>query len=314
MSSAGSSIHASLSLGPAEPASDPRVFCIGPSSRDGGWFLWRDRRGKLHPFANRGPSVRWLAPGDDMPYPFSDVERPTHAESSGAAAVAAGVLLLVFGQNPDLTIDELAELVTNTTTPIEPASNVLCSDLADRRDLMPVGADADRHNAKHGYGRLNATLACATARDPLAATLIAMGEADAAVAWETSGLHPYTAAFGRWGARIVLRDAAVKHAFAAVARALRLWALRPERISSRAPGALTRQTILAFRLLVCSGRIDSPSPEEGEALLRAWTAADAETFEQRLLEAAGRLTSRQGAWNERASEPVVSRSVPPLSA
>ena len=68
---------------------------------------------------------------------------------------------------------------------------------------MPVGADADGHNAKHGYGRLNATLACATARDPIAATLIAMGEADMAKVWETSGPHPYTADFGRWASRVV---------------------------------------------------------------------------------------------------------------
>ncbi len=92
------------------------MFCVGPSSREGGWFLWRDRRGRLHPFANRGPALRWLAPGDDLPDPFADADRLTHAESSGAAAVAAGVLLLVLGQNPDLTIDELDAVVSNTAT------------------------------------------------------------------------------------------------------------------------------------------------------------------------------------------------------
>src|SRR6185295_3517776 len=75
MSSPEGSRHSSLSLGLGEPASDPRALCVGPSARDGGWFLWRDHRGKFRPFANRGPSVRWLAPGDDMALPFAVDDR-----------------------------------------------------------------------------------------------------------------------------------------------------------------------------------------------------------------------------------------------
>lgn len=314
MSSAGSSLHASLSLGPAEPASDPRVFCVGPSSRDGGWFLWRDRRGKLHPFANRGPALRWLAPGDDMPYPFSDVERPTHAESSGAAAVAAGVLLLVLGQNPELTVDELGEVVTKTASPINPALNAACPDLADKRDLLPIGADADRHNAKHGYGRMNATAACAVAQDPIAATLIGMGEGFAAETWLTSCPRPYNTSFARRAARVVLRDAAARHALAVLARTLRLWAHRPERSENRAIGALTRHVVAALRLLVGSERLERGVNEEAERLLKLCCAQDPELFERKLLEAATRLIRLQDEWSEFSSELAERRSVPPLSA
>src|SRR5580704_13462935 len=95
-SSGAKSVHASLSLGLGDPASDPRVHCIAPGGKHGGWFLWRTPKGKLRPFSNRGPAVRWLAPGDDVAYPLSSRDHLFHAESSGASAIAAGVVLLVL--------------------------------------------------------------------------------------------------------------------------------------------------------------------------------------------------------------------------
>jgi hypothetical protein len=231
-----------------------------------------------------------------MPYPFSDVERFTHAESSGAAAIAAGVLLLVLGQNPDLTVDELDAIVTNTATAIEPDSGATNRDLADRKDLLPLRADGDGHNAKHGYGRMNATLAAAAARDPIAATLVAMGEPEAAVAWELDASpHPYGKVFGHWAARVVLVDPAVRHALAAVARTLRLWSERPERALHHARGALARQALIALRLLVASRRVEASgqSSPEADATIERVLALNPGMFEDELLSVAARVRGRQ---------------------
>ncbi|HEX3596444.1 MAG TPA: S8 family serine peptidase, partial [Polyangiaceae bacterium] len=107
ISSPPGSMHASLTLSLGDPASDPRVFCVAPSGRYGDWFLWTDKRGRLRPFANRGPSVRLAAPGDDMSYPLAGRDRVGHAESSGASAIAAGVALLVYATSPELMVHEL---------------------------------------------------------------------------------------------------------------------------------------------------------------------------------------------------------------
>jgi hypothetical protein len=269
MSSPPDAVHSSLSLALSDPGSDPRVFCIGPSARDGGWFLWRDKRGKLRPFANRGPAVRWLAPGDDLAYPFSVEERAWHAESSGASGVACGVMLLVLGQNPDLTVVEIDRLLTETCVPVEPTIRVGEPAIADRRDLLPLGRDDDGHNAKHGYGRLNATAACASATDPVALTLVRMGERSAATHYATArangrlGTH-YERALSRGASRRALTDARVAHTLASIARALRLWCAHPERLSEQPPGQLIRQLTLALRLVAS----DMPHCEEREELFR----------------------------------------------
>jgi hypothetical protein len=254
MSSPADSVHCSLSLGLADPAADPRIFCIGPSARDGGWFLWRDRKGKLRPFANRGPSVRWLAPGDDMAFPFATPERPWHAESSGASGVAAGALLLLLGTNPELTLTDIDALLTATAVEVDGASQVRDPELADRRDLEPAGVDGDGHNAKHGYGRISALLACRSACDPFCFVLSRMGEHEAASGYlelradeEFSAL--YSPALARFAARAVLRDAELRHALTAFARALRLAARHPERAADQVPGHLIRQVALIARAL-----------------------------------------------------------------
>lgn len=252
MSSPADSLHCSLSLGLAEPAGDPRVFCIGPSARDGGWFLWRDRRGKLRPFANRGPSLRWLAPGDDLAYPFSGDDKPAHAESSGASAVAAGVLLLVLGKNPTLDLRELDQLLLDTVVEIEPAQRATDPELGDRADLLPVSSDPDGHNAKHGYGRLSASAACLAAIDPVCSAWVRIGEVELATRYlETvtqAARRPYSADLAEWAARAMLHDAVARQAVCSIARAMRLLVRSPLR--ARGPhGTFMRQIGILMRML-----------------------------------------------------------------
>jgi hypothetical protein len=257
-SSAAGSVHGSFSLGLGEPASDPRVFCVGPGARGGGWFLWRDRRGRLHPFANRGPAVRWLAPGDDVAYPFTPEGSPPrlfHAESSGAAAVAAGVLLLVLGENPSLRRSELGAVVDATLSPVAPEVAATPDPLADAADALPPGRDRDGHNAKHGLGLLHAGRACLFAADPICAALVGMGEDGAARAWadlrrnDPEARDAYSRDLGRWAVRVVLRDPEVLHALRAILRHLRLVAGDEARGTAHGEGALVRSIGLWLRRL-----------------------------------------------------------------
>jgi hypothetical protein len=251
ISSPEGSVHASLSLGAGDPAADPRIFCVAPSGHDGGWFLWRDRQGRLHPFANRGPALRWLAPGDDVALPFRSPEILAHAESSGAAAFAAGVLLLVLGRNPTLTLPELEHALTSTVCEVEPGSPAGAPALADRSDILPVGRDRDGHNAKHGYGLLHASRACLLVSDPIALGLVSIGEDQAALCWsemrDGRSALGYSLAFGQWAARVLLADSGQRHAVCALLRLLRLLALRPERLHDQAPGALLRLVTMLLR-------------------------------------------------------------------
>jgi hypothetical protein len=253
--SPGGSLHASLSLEFGDPASDPRVHCIAPGGRLGGWFLWQSLRDKkARPFANRGPAVRWLAPGDDLAYPFSR-DRLFHAESSGASAVAAGVMLLLLAKNPELELHELHAILERSVDAPEPQA-ALEAALADPADALPLGFDRDGHNAKFGYGRLNATRACAVAADPVALGLAAIGEDDLVVAWLLSAVRPYSEGFGRWAARAVLSRKDMEHSVRALLRHVRLMSVDPPRAMAHAPGVLARQISLVARELT---RIASPA-------------------------------------------------------
>jgi len=315
MSSPPDSMHSSLSLALSDPAADPRVFCIGPSARDGSWFLWRDRRGQLRPFANRGPSVRWLAPGDDLAYPFSAPERPWHAESSGASGIACGVMLLVLATNPGLTIAELERLLTETAVPTEPDVRAGEASLADERDLLPLGRDRDGHNAKHGYGRLSARAACLAASDPIALTLARMGEMEAAHAYfaareAESTSQRYSKSLALVTVKQLLSDGRVGHAVASILRALRVWSGHPERLSQQPGGQLLRQIGLALRLLATE-LPDGPEREELlgiEVSVRAVQAgAHASEVEVALLAALARATAWDSSWAPLASLPLVGR-------
>jgi hypothetical protein len=248
-SSPGGSLHASLSLALGDPASDPRAHCVAPAGRDGGWFFWSGARGKLRPFANRGPAVRWLAPGDDLAYPFAAHERLFHAESSGASAVAAGVLALVLACNPSLDLNDLHTLLARTAD--EPAaSSPADALLEDPADVLPSGRDRDGHDAKCGYGRLNATRACAAASDPLSLCLTAMGEDEVAAVWCARRERFYSQDLARWAVRALLGRADLEHGLRAVVRHARLVAIAPSRARAHAPGALARQLGLLLRELL----------------------------------------------------------------
>jgi len=250
ISSPPGSLHASLTLPLGDPASDPRVICVAPSGREGGWFLWKDRRERLRPFANRGPSVRVSAPGDDMAYPLSQRARMGHAESSGASAIAAGALLLVLGVDPELTVDELYDLVTATASHDAAA---VSGTPADTADLLPAGVDRDGHDAKCGYGRLLAARACLWASDPVAAALSAIGEDRAAhgyLAQRGGGArNPYSGELARWAARAIRRDPGLLHALKALVRHFRLIALHAERRQLQPPEAVARGLALFLERL-----------------------------------------------------------------
>jgi hypothetical protein len=262
-SSPARSVHASLTLSLADPASDPRVHCVGPGSKDGGWFLWKDARGRLRPFANRGPAVRWLSPGDDLAYPFATRDRLFHAESSGAAAIAAGVALLVLGCNRRLRAHELHALLARTATPPQPAS-ATDDALADPADLLPLGRDPDGHDAKCGYGQVHATRACLGARDPFALALTAMGEDDAARAWCARAGRHYSPRLARWAVSVLLARSDLEHAARVVLRHVRLVAASPMCGAGHSPGATARQLALLLRELVRARRVPALLREELE--------------------------------------------------
>jgi hypothetical protein len=276
ISSPRTSRHSSLSLGLFDPASDPRVLCVGPSARDGRWFLWRDKRGKLRPFANRSPAVRFLAPGDDLAYPFSDEDRPAHAESSGASAIAAAVALLVLSNNPELSLPELHVALTETTSAVDASSQLDDPALGDRFDLLPRETDPDGHNAKHGYGRLNATHASLVVADPVSSCFCRIGDHDAAARYlafrqNGEGRALYSERTAAWAARVLLRERQTTHVFSALCRALRLFRAHPEHLPEQPPGHLLRQIVLALRALTLA------HPPDG-------VFEELESMERRLLE------------------------------
>ena len=249
VSSPPRSVHASLTLGLGDPASDPRVLCVAPSGRNGGWFLWADRIGKLRPFANRGPGIRVSAPGDDIAYPFSRGHRLGHAESSGASAIAAGVALLVLATNPELRLHELYELLAETAVVHRAATP---GSVADAWDLLPSGNDADGHDSKCGYGRMSALRACLAAADPFAAALVKIG--DDATAKRYLALRrqsdtlagAYSGCLARWVTRVAGADSILSHAILTLVRHLRLVAGHPDRHAAHGLGALMRSLALVL--------------------------------------------------------------------
>ena len=316
-SSPAGSLHSSFSLGFGEPASDPRVFCVGPSARGEGWFLWRDRKGRSRPFANRGPAVRWLAPGDDMAYPFRALssstgppsERLHHAESSGASAIASGALLLVLAQNPALCAEEIDAIVTLTLDPVAPGVPGVpaqTAPLADPSDLLPGARDRDSHNAKHGYGRINAGRACLAAADPVALALVIMGEDSAARAWhdlrraDASARRLYSRRLGRWAVRALLADGSLLHAARALLRHARLIAGRDARRRAHGAGAMLRHLALLLRGLAASRLAPRPERRAAEELAalrqRVELAARAPLDRVEAAEAALADLARQVLW------------------
>lgn len=296
VSSPNGSVHASLTLELGDPASDPRVLCVAPSSRNGGWFLWTDKNGLARPFANRGPAVRVAAPGDDMAYPFAKRPRLGHAESSGASAIAAGVALLVLATNPDLRVDELVSVLTRSARRPEPDASD--APFADAADVLPVAGDFDGHDAKCGYGRVSALAACLAVADPVARTLASLGEELAAARFLELRAAPgsvrsaYSPAWARWAARALRRDELAAQAGSALARHLRLVAGNEGRFRAHAPGAMIRALVFVLDRLADAG----PPPAVRDEL---------EALRQRCLDAGNGLDQRtnfENAWFRTASE------------
>lgn len=273
-SSPEGSVHASFSLSFGDPAADPRVLCVAPAAREGGWFFYRDRRGRSRPFANRGPSVRWLAPGDDLADPLRADGPPAHAESSGASAVAAGVVLLVLACNPLLRLREVMALLEATVRPVEPEAAPGLAPFADPHDTRPSARDRDGHNAKHGHGALSAAQACLAASDPVAWALVTIGEDEAARAFlrlrrgEGPVRVAYSVSCARWLVRVLLADGRASHAARALVRHVRLLSLDRRRRAAFAPGALAKQLALLLRGLL-EGTAAGAPPRRLRAELRA---------------------------------------------
>ncbi len=267
-SSPSGSLRPSFSLDLAAVAADPRVFCVAPGAREGGWFYFLDRRGRARPFANRGPSVRWLAPGDDIADPFAAAERLTHAESSGASAIAAGIALLVLSANPSLRLAELDAILSLTVTPVDPAPPLAIASRIDPADALPLGRDRDGHNAKHGYGCLHSSRACLAAVDPMAFSLVAIGEDSPARRWIVlrrtipSLRRLYSKELAQWMVRALLADVSSAHAFKVIVRHMRLVAGRPEHSHEHSRGAIVRQIVLIVRRWA-----NSPQPRASKRLV-----------------------------------------------
>lgn len=265
-SSPPDSVHASLSLSIADAASDPRALCVAPGARRGGWFFYRDRKGRARPFANRGPFVRLLAPGDDIASPLGDGARLSHAESSGASAIAAGVVLLMLAQNPTLELRDVLALLEATVAAVAPTADDGWAPFADAHDTRPFGKDGDGHNAKHGYGMLHAQRACLAAADPIAWALVRIGELAAASAFarlrreDPAVRAAYSSDLGRWIVRVLLADARASHAVRAVVRHARLVSVDARRRHAFPPGSLARHVALILRGLTEGTSIGRPPP------------------------------------------------------
>jgi hypothetical protein len=299
ISSPAGSVHASLTLDFGDPASDPRVLCVAPSGRRGGWFFWTDKTGKRRPFANRGPAVRIAAPGDDMTYPFAKDGRLGHAESSGASALAAGVALLVLGRNPTLSVDELYDVLTSTAgdCPTEADGPV-----GDHADLLPEARDVDGHDAKTGFGRVSALRSCLAASDPIAAALLDIGEEEAARRFVSlranarSLSEGYSTALARWSARMFRRDALLSDAACALCRHMRLLAGHIDRQRAQTLGVTARAVALLVERLAVHAVPDEIAPELDALRVRACdatrTADDQRRFENALFSLASELWAR----------------------
>lgn len=265
MSSPEGRVRASLSLDLGDPVSDPRVMCAAASGDAGSWFLWRDRAGELQPFSNRGPAVRFMAPGADVSNPLAP-ERVAHAESSGATALSVGVAALVLAHNPTLSACELAEIMQRSSRAADPTIDrgVAAERSAGDSELRPFATDPDGHNAKHGYGRLDATVACITARDPVALGLLRIGEREAVVRWAMRARSAGRVSRDTCLAlcRLLLRDADASHQLAVLLRHLRLVAGSDERAKAHASGALTR--LAAVMLRTMTARLTEHAHDLGE--------------------------------------------------
>ena len=127
----------------------------------------RSTRMDLEDNAARGPAVELIAPGVDVVSTTGGGGYGPSTGTSFAAPCAAGCAALALSVNPDLTRDELRQIMR---------------DSADR--IGGVVYDANGHNDDYGFGRVNAHRAVGLA----AATLRSVGhDSDIALVRQTPG-------------------------------------------------------------------------------------------------------------------------------
>ena len=168
------------------PAYDPRVIAVGASDPKGTFWRGDDR---VPSFSSCGDGVRnpdLVAPGKSIaslraPGSYADDESSSQvgstprfirgSGSSQAAAVVSGAAALVIDQRPNITPDQVKELMTATTMPL-PSSSVQCqgAGLLDLADLLyaptpsaeasaqtfPLATGAGSLDAARGSHRLEA--------------------------------------------------------------------------------------------------------------------------------------------------------------
>jgi hypothetical protein len=164
---------------------------------------------------------------------------------------------------------------------------------------LPAGRDADGHDAKHGYGRIQAVHTCIAARDPIAMELVAMGEIEGARAWmDVEGGYgaPYSSSFARWAVRALLADPTAEHALRVVLRHMRLSAKDERRFEAHPPGSVARQIALLLRKMT-SSPVEAPTLVQMELSSLEQSvrnaSSDAASFEARLLERAKQVLARE---------------------
>src|SRR5262249_54271242 len=104
---------------PSYPANEPDVVAVGATGRDGFRAL----------YSNTGPYVTLVAPGgsadgtaaDDIPLLKAGGGTPTEAGTSFATPQVAATAALIWSVNPDLTPNQVAELIRSTATQLGPA-------------------------------------------------------------------------------------------------------------------------------------------------------------------------------------------------
>lgn len=143
----------------------------------------RSDRNDMENNAARGAEVELIAPGVDVVSTFSADTYGPWTGTSFAAPVAAGCAALALSVNPDLTRDELRQVMRTT---------------ADR--IGGVVYDAAGHNDDYGFGRVNAAAAVleAARRIQLLTPHVTFNDVPEeettarAIVWEVAGLEDIT--------------------------------------------------------------------------------------------------------------------------
>jgi hypothetical protein len=88
------------------PAADPRVISVGAV----------DKAGQQVSFSNSGPQLQLAAPGYGVQTAWLDGQRAYVDGTSASAPIVAGAIAAVMAQNPSLTAQQAAQLLTKTAS------------------------------------------------------------------------------------------------------------------------------------------------------------------------------------------------------